>query len=303
MALLTKQMSCKPTSRPLADKPATTGAGLGIGLRSQHAAEFIEKKPALDWLEILADNYLDAGGVEHRHLQRIREDYPFALHSVGMSIGGSAKLDRDYLRQLKALGERYACQDFSDHLCFTSVGESQMHDLLPLPRNEETIRHVAQRIRDIQDFLGQSILVENVSCYLQYKNSDIDEAGFLNAVCTEADCGLLLDLNNLYVNQQNHGLMAAEIIAGIDRRHIREIHLGGFEDCGHYLLDAHNHPVADPVWDLYETLIQELPQVASLIEWDNDLPPLSKLLAEANKARCLSERSGGADIRRKSAPS
>ena len=282
--------------RPRESKPdsasyADFGAGIGVGLRSQHAAEFIEKKPPVDWLEVLADNYLSAGGIERRQLERIRQDYPIALHSVSMSIGGSAELDWDYLKQLKDLGERYDCSCFSDHLCFTSVGDKQMHDLLPLPRNEEVVKHVAARIRRIQDFLGQSILVENISTYLQYKHSDLSEADFLNAVCAEAECFLLLDVNNLYVNQCNHGIAADKTMADIRAEYIRAIHLGGFEDYGNYLLDAHNHPVADAVWDLYAMLLRQGIHAATLIEWDNDLPPLSKLLAEADKARRCHELS------------
>lgn len=263
---------------------------MGIGLRNQHAAEFIACKPPLDWVEILADNYLDAGGIEHKHLERIRHDYPFALHSVGMSIGGSSPLDRTYLQQLKSLGERYACGVFSDHLCFTSVGTVQMHDLLPLPYNEETLKHVVKRIQHIQDFLGQAILVENVSSYLQYKNSSLHEADFLNAVCEEAGCSLLLDLNNLYVNQYNHGTSAEKTMNNIRMEHVGEIHLGGFEDYNDYLLDAHNHAVAEPVWRLYASLLRQKPEVATMVEWDNDLPPLSELLAEAYKARRLSKQ-------------
>ena len=271
--------------RPGSASYADFGAGIGIGLRSQHAAEFIKKKPCVDWLEVLADNYLSAGGIEHQHLDCIRQDYPIALHSVGMSIGGSAELNWDYLKQLKDLGKRYDCSCFSDHLCFTSVGDKQMHDLLPLPRNEEAVKHVAARIRRIQDFLGQSMLVENISAYLQYKHSDLSEADFLNAVCAEAKCFLLLDVNNLYVNQRNHGIAADETMAGIRAEYIRAIHLGGFEDYGNYLLDAHNNPVADAVWDLYVALLRQGVQAATLIEWDNALPPLSDLLAEADKAR------------------
>ena len=265
---------------------------LGIGLRSQHAVEFINTKPRLDWLEILADNYLSAGGVEHQHLERIRQDYPFGLHSVSMSIGGCAELDWDYLQQLKHLGERYSCSCFSDHLCFTAVGDTQIHDLLPLPRNEETIKHVVARIQRIQDFLGQAILVENVSTYLQYKNSQLSEADFLNAVCAEAGCFLLLDLSNLYVNQYNHGMQAEKIMRAIQQEYIAEIHLGGFEDYGNYLLDAHNQQIAEPVWELYADLLGEGVCVATLLEWDNDLPPLSELLTEVYKARRLYEQIG-----------
>ena len=282
-------------SKPNSTSYTDFGSGIGIGLRNQHAAEFIKERPAVDWLEVLADNYLSAGGIEHHHLEQIRQNYPIALHSVGMSIGGIAELDWSYLKQLKDLGKRYDCSCFSDHLCFTSVGDKQMHDLLPLPHNEEAVKHIAERLRRIQDFLGQPMLVENVSTYLQYKHSDLSEADFLNAVCAEAGCFLLLDVSNLYVNQRNHGIAADKTIAGIRTECICAIHLGGFEDYDNYLLDAHNHPVADAVWDLYAVLLQRGTQAATLIEWDNELPPLPDLLAEADKARCLHRQLHTAD--------
>jgi uncharacterized protein (UPF0276 family) len=201
-----------------------------------------------------------------------------------MSLGGTDPLDIEYLRSIKRLVRDYEPVQVSDHLCFSSHASHQYHDLLPLPYTEEALRHVEGRIRQVQDFLGMRILVENVSSYLTYGHSSLGEAEFLAALTEMSDCNLLLDVNNAYVNEVNHGDPARNFLQHLPLDRIREIHLAGYEDKGDYLIDAHNNPVADPVWALYRDTIQQLPEAPVLIEWDNDIPSLETLFGEAARA-------------------
>ena len=259
---------------------------VGIGLREAHVADILRDQPGIGWFEALADNYFSSGGLALRQLEAVRRDYPVALHCVGMSLGSVAPPDYDYLAVVKRLAERYQALWISDHLCFTAVGDMQMHDLLPLPFTEEAVESAALKILKVQDFLGQRILIENVSSYLTYKHSTMDEIDFLSAVSERADCHILLDLNNWYVNVRNHGHEAVGTLERLPLERVREIHLGGFQDRGDYLLDAHDHPVADPVWHVFEEFTAMCSGVPVLIEWDNQLPALQTLLDEAGKAKC-----------------
>jgi uncharacterized protein (UPF0276 family) len=204
-----------------------------------------------------------------------------------MSLGGTDPLDIEYLRNIKRLVRDYEPAQVSDHLCFSSHTSHQYHDLLPLPYTEEALRHVDERIRRVQDFLGMRILVENVSSYLTYRHSILGEAEFLAALTEMSDCNLLLDVNNAYVNEVNHGDSARDFLERLPLDRIHEIHLAGYEDKGDYLIDAHNNRVADPVWALYRDTIQRLPRAPVLIEWDNDIPALETLLGEAARAERL----------------
>lgn len=268
--------------------------GVGIGFRETHASELIQQKPDIGWLEVLSDNFFAEGGLAHQELEELRAHYPIALHSVAMSIGSIDPLDWSYLGKIQQLAKRYKPAIISDHLCFSSVDGVQLHDLIPLPQNEETVAHVGQRIRQVQDFFEQKILIENISSYLTYKESNLSDAEFINAIAQTADCGILLDLNNLYVNAYNHGHSHEKTLNAIDFDRVGQIHLGGFEDKGHYLLDAHNHAVTPAVWDMFAQFVKMRPEnkdVLVLVEWDNDIPDLNTLLNEAKTANKLLQTS------------
>jgi len=264
-------------------------SGVGIGLRDPHFEQLMNEDHAVPWLELLADNFLARGGLQPRQLERIARRYPVTLHCVGMNLGGVDPLDFDYLAEIRRIAQTVGAAWVSDHLCFTSHAGRHYHDLLPLPFSDEAVRHIAGRIQQVQDFLGRRMVVENVSAYLRV-DAPLSEAEFLTAVCAEADCELLLDVNNLYVNQVNLGLDAAQALASLPLGRVREVHLAGFEDQGEYLIDAHNNPVSEPVWALYADLIARLPEVAVCIEWDNDIPTLEVLLGEARRASGLVDR-------------
>ncbi|MDD9863558.1 MAG: DUF692 family protein [Gammaproteobacteria bacterium] len=264
--------------------PDTGIGGVGIGLRSPHVERILAGGLGIRWLEILADNYLAQGGRCRRDLERLRANHPCTFHCVGMSIGSGDALNLEYLDAIKALADRYQPAWVSDHLCFVSAQGEYQNDLLPLPYTEEAVRHAADRIARIQERLGRRILIENVSCYLDFRHSTMSEAEFVNAVCERADCFLLLDINNLYVNQVNLGTPAQEFLDAVDIGRIREIHLAGFEQKEGFVIDAHNHPVSENVWQLYESFIAANPRIPTLIEWDFDIPGLDRLLEEARKA-------------------
>ena len=272
-----------------------TLTGTGLGLRSAHIARVLSEQPPVPWFEILADNHTAPGGLIPRQLAAVRSDYPITFHCVGMSLGGTDPLDYDYLRTLKDLMQTYEPVQVSDPLCFSSHASHQYHDLLPLPYTGEALRHVSERIRRVQDFLGVRLLVENVSSYLSYRHSTLTEAEFLAALAEDADCDLLFDVNNAYVNEINHGDPAGNFIKQLPLNRIREIHLAGYEDKGDYLIDAHNNRVADPVWALFAHVIQQLPDIPLLIEWDNDIPALDILLDEAAQAEHI-RTTGNAEV-------
>ncbi|MDD9807251.1 MAG: DUF692 family protein [Gammaproteobacteria bacterium] len=276
--------------------------GVGVGLRSPHVAEIAAGRRDVGWLEILADNYLAEGGRCHRDLERVRENHACTFHCVGMSVGSADELNDDYLGQIKALADRYQPAWVSDHLCFVSARGEYQHDLLPLPRTEEAVRHAAERIGRIQERLRRRILIENISCYLEFEHSAMSEAEFVNAVCERADCGLLLDINNLYVNQVNLGADARDFLATVNTGRVHEIHLAGVEKKRGFVIDAHNHPVSNEVWDLYASFIEKNPQIPTLIEWDFDVPDLDTLVAEAHKAEARYPKPAARTPRANTAP-
>jgi uncharacterized protein (UPF0276 family) len=220
-------------------------------------------------------------------LERVRRDYPVALHGVSMSLGAAEPLDARYLARLKELIERIEPAVVSDHLCWTGLGGHNSHDLLPLPRTQEAARVAARKIRRAQEVLGRRILVENVSSYLEFRDSEMPEADFLRAVVEDADCGILLDVNNLYVNARNHGLDPVRFLDRIPPARVAQIHLAGHEDHGALVIDTHDHPVADPVWDLYRKAVERLGPVPTLIEWDAEIPAFDVVLGEARKADAI----------------
>jgi uncharacterized protein (UPF0276 family) len=263
--------------------------GFGLGLRPDHYQAILDDEPAIDWLEIVSENYLVDGGRPLRMLDRIAERYPLAMHGVSLSIGGSDPLDRDYLRRLAALARRVRPQLISDHLCWTAIDGVQLHDLMPLPHTEEALRHVAARVRQVQDVLGRQILLENVSSYLRFDGDTLAEWQFLAELVAESGCGLLLDVNNVYVNSRNHGFDALAFLDGLPRGGVRQIHLAGHSrDAGSGLLiDTHDAPVCDAVWKLYGEALARFGAVPTMIERDDHIPPLAELLAELDRARSI----------------
>lgn len=261
--------------------------GFGLGLRPAHYEAIFADRPAVDWFEVLSENYMVEGGQPLRQLDRVRADYPVVMHGVSLSIGGSAPLDRDYLARLRALTERVQPAWVSDHLCWTGIDGFNLHDLMPMPWTEEALEHVAGRVRQVQDFLGRRILLENVSSYLAFEHSTLSEWEFLNELAARADCLLLLDVNNVHVSAFNHGFAAERYIDALDPARVWQIHLAGHTHQGSHLIDTHDRPVAEPVWALYAHALGRLGPVSTMIERDADIPPLADLLAELDRARAL----------------
>jgi uncharacterized protein (UPF0276 family) len=270
----------------------TSLQGIGIGLRADHYETIERTRPDVPWFEVLVDNYLGKGGSAWQHLDTIRRDYPVSFHGVGLSLGGSDPLDRRYLARLRQAIEVFEPLQISDHLCWTSSHGYHSHDLLPLPYTEETIHHVAGRIAEVQDCLGRPLLIENVSSYLQYRQSTLPEWEFLVAVAEQADCLILLDINNIHVSASNHGFDASRYLEGVPVTRVREMHLAGYEDHGSHLLDTHSRPVQPPVWELYDQALARFGPVPTLIEWDNAIPAFEVLHREAQRAQQRMDRVG-----------
>jgi uncharacterized protein (UPF0276 family) len=267
-----------------------TTLGFGLGLRVEHYAEIFAGQPAVDWFEALTENYLVPGGRPLHNLMKVRERFPVALHGVSLSIGSTTPLDLSYLAQVKALANRVQPTWVSDHLCWTGVNGKNLHDLLPLPYTEEALAHVVARVRAVQEILGRRILLENVSSYLAFHDSRMTEWEFLAAVAREADCLILLDVNNVYVSSVNHEFDPLAYLDGIPGERVQQIHLAGHESHGDYLIDTHDHPVPDAVWSLYQEALRRYGHVPTMIERDANIPPLAELEAELRIARRLAEQ-------------
>lgn len=269
-------------------------ARAGIGLRAEHYREVVATRPPVGWFEVHSENYFGDGGAPHHYLEQVRRDYPLSLHGVGLSLGSADELNRVHLEKLKALIRRYEPGLVSDHLSWSSVDGRYLNDLLPLPYTGESLRHVAARVSAVQDFLGQEILIENPSSYLQYRHSDMGEAEFLAELSARSGCGILLDVNNIYVSASNHGYDAQAYLRAIPSARVREIHLAGHTvnryPEGEILIDTHNARVCDAVWALYRDALIHVGPAPTLIEWDTDLPALSVLLDEACKAEAIQEK-------------
>ena len=261
--------------------------GFGLGLRTAHYSAFLARPWPVDWLEILSDNYLVPGGKPMRMLDDIRTRYPMAMHGVSLSIGSVAGPDARYLERIAALARRIDPLWISDHLCWTGVHGRQIHDLLPLPYTEESLRVVVRNVERVQEALGRRILLENVSSYLEYVDSAMPEWEFLREVCERADCLLLLDINNIHVSAVNHGFDAFDFLRRVPAHRVQQIHLAGHTDHGHYLVDTHDHPVADPVWALYRAACERFGPVATMIERDDNIPALEELVDELAVARSV----------------
>ena len=270
--------------------PRLPHLGFGLGLRRQHYNDILETSPNIDWFEIISENYMIPGGKPLDFLDRIRADYPLVMHGVSLSIGSTSAFDKQYLRDLRILAERIEPAWISDHLCWTGVHGQNMHDLLPLPYTEETAYHVAERVNIVQDYLGRRILLENVSSYASYIDSSMSEWEFISLICKKADCMLLLDVNNIYVSSFNHGFDAQEFIDGIPADRVQQIHLAGHHNQGDYIIDTHDAPVIDPVWDLYRYALSRIGSVSTMIERDDHIPELSELLQELDVARNIATK-------------
>ncbi len=259
--------------------------GFGLGLRTTHYEEILESQPRVDWFEALSENYMVRGGKPLYYLERIRADYPVVLHGVSLSIGSTDPLDLEYLRALKTLADRIEPAWVSDHLCWTGMARQNIHDLLPLPYTPEAVDHVASRIARVQDFLQRPILIENVSSYVTFNQSEMTEWEFIKALAERTDCLLLLDVNNVYVSGFNHGFDPHEFIDALPAERIQQIHLAGHSNRGSHIIDTHDAPIIDEVWKLYGYTIEALGPVATMIERDDHIPGLATLVSELDQAR------------------
>lgn len=264
-------------------------ARAGIGLRAPHYAEIIEQRPAIAWLEVHSENFFADGGKPHAILEQVRALYPISLHGVGLSLGSSDPLNQWHLQKLKCLIDRYQPGLVSEHLAWNSVDNRYLNDLLPIPYTEEALWHIVARIQQVQEYIGRQILIENLSSYLQFRESYIPEWEFISEVARRSGCGILLDINNIYVNAHNHGFAPADYLEAIPPVAVKEIHLAGHSQEGNYLLDTHSQPVCEEVWQLYTQAITKFGQAPTLIEWDCDIPSLPVLLNEAQHAQCILE--------------
>jgi uncharacterized protein len=268
--------------------PGPIPARAGIGLRAQHHDELLRARPGIGWLEAHSENYFADGGAQIDYLMRLRAHYPLSLHGVGLSLGSTDALDREHLWRLKRLVDLSQPALVSEHLSWGSSGGTYLNDLLPLPYTEEALEHMIRRVIQVQDYLGRQILIENVSSYLEFTGSGLREWDFLNALAFESGCGLLLDINNVYVSSCNHGFDARLFLSHIARQHVHEMHLAGHSINEHddvrILIDTHSKPVCAEVWDLYGLAIRRFGPRHTLIEWDTDIPALDVLVAEAAHA-------------------
>jgi hypothetical protein len=270
--------------------------GVGVGLRIKHYPEIFDQGlgAGVDWFEIISENFMVAGGLPLHNLGRALDRFPVVQHGVSLSIGSTEPLDWDYLKKLKALIQRTRSPWVSDHLCWTGAHGVNLHDLLPLPYTAATVKWVAERARAVQDFLGVRLAIENVSSYMTYTASEMTEWEFLSAVVQEADCGILLDVNNIYVSSFNHAFDPNVYVDAVPHDRVVQMHLAGHTNHGRYILDTHNDHVIDPVWDLYRRALRRVGPVSTLIEWDDDIPPFPVLVAEAEKARAIRDEVLGA---------
>lgn len=270
-----------PTPHPAVSLPISAG----LGLRAPHLRQVRQEMPAIAWFEVHSENYFVSGGPALAVLEEIRQNYPLSLHGVGMSLGGADDLDRDHLRQLKALAERLQPAAISEHLCWSAIGGRWLNDLLPLPYTREALDQVCRHVEQVQETLGRAILVENVSSYLRFRPEEMPEWAFVAEVAKRTGCGVLLDVNNIHVSACNHGFSAVDFLAGIAVGSVGEIHLAGYEEVDGLLVDTHSRPVYPAVWELYRAALERFGPLPTLIEWDQDIPSLDILRGEAATAQ------------------
>ncbi len=261
--------------------------GFGLGLRPQHYAEILATSPKVDWFEVISENYMVPGGQPLRMLDRIVERYPVVMHGVSLSIASTAPLDMDYLAALKKLATRVDPKWISDHLCWTGVHGVNLHDLMPVPYTEEALNHVAGRIAKVQDYLGRRLVIENVSSYIEYECSEMSEWEFVAELARRADCWLLLDVNNVFVSGINHDFDMRKFLSAIPPERVVQFHLAGHSEGDTCLIDTHDHPVCEDVWKLYGKALERFGAVSTMIERDDNIPPLADLVAELEHARAI----------------
>ncbi len=267
-------------------KPATfPRLGHGLGLRPAHWDHILQGDHGVDWFEIISENFIDNEGRSMRLLEQVRKDYPVVAHGVSMSIGSADPLRQDYLKKLKALLDRIEPAWFSDHLCWTGINQKNSHDLLPLPQTKLVVEHVSDRIDQVQNFMGRRMLIENVSSYVTFKDSEMSEWEFISEIANRSGCGILLDINNIYVNSFNHKFDAKEYINAIPKESVAQFHLAGHTNQETFLIDTHSDRMIDPAWDLYKLAVQRFGDVPTLVEWDDHIPTFEVLLDESKKAR------------------
>jgi len=268
--------------------PRPASLGFGLGLRAQHYRDILDGNPAVDWFEVISENYMVPGGQPLRMLDAIAERYPVVMHGVSLSIASTSPLNRDYLSSLDALARRVKPRWISDHLCWTGVHGTNLHDLLPVPYTEEALEHVVSRISQVQDFLGRRLVIENVSSYIAYECSEMSEWEFVAEVARRADCWLLLDVNNVFVSGVNHDFSTARFLDAIPADRVVQFHLAGHSEGETCLIDTHDQPVSDDVWTLYARAIERFGPVSTMIERDDNIPPLANLVEELDRARGVS---------------
>ncbi len=271
-------------------------SSFGLGLRTEHYNDFLKKPQPVEWLEVISENFMVDGGKPLTILERIRADYPMTMHGVSMSIGSINGLDKSYLNKLKVLEQRIEPMWVSDHLCWTGVHGKNLHDLLPLPYTEEALQVIARNVMQAQDVLQRPLVLENVSSYVEFDSSEMTEWEFLSEVCQATGCYLLLDINNIYVSAFNHDFSPTDFIQGVPADRIMQFHLAGHQDNGDHLIDTHDHAVCDGVWELYRQALIRFGPVPTMIEWDDKIPPLQKLLSELDKARGIASSVLGTNI-------
>jgi uncharacterized protein len=261
--------------------------GFGLGLRPQHYAEILGSNPPIDWFEVISENYMIPGGQPLRMLDAITERYPVVMHGVSLSIASTAPMDLEYLAELKKLERRTNPKWISDHLCWTGVHGMNLHDLLPIPYTDEALKHVVNRIKQVQDYLGRRIAIENVSSYITFESSTMEEWDFVRAMAEEADCWLLLDVNNVFVSGSNHDFSTHAFIKNLPVDRVVQFHLAGHSEGETCLIDTHDEPVCEEVWQLYAKALARFGAVSTMIERDDNIPPLAELVAEVCKARSI----------------
>lgn len=270
--------------------------GFGVGLRAEHWPYIQEHEPRVGWFEIISENYMDSGGSARRMLDWVSERYPMVMHGVSLSIGGTDPLDREYLGKLKALARDISAVWVSDHVCWTGVAGINTHDLLPIPFTEESLAHVAARTKTVQELLERPIVFENPSTYASFATSTMPEVEFVTRLTDATGCGLLLDVNNVYVSSVNNGFDAAEYLRSFPHHRVVEMHLAGHTNLGTHIIDTHDRPVADAVWDLYAAAVELCGPVSTLLEWDDSIPPFSRMEDELRKAERVAAAVAPVDV-------
>lgn len=274
----------QPSTQP-SNRFGLPDLGLGVGLRTTHFPHVLAHTPDVDWFEIVSENFLHTGGRPLEVLDRVAERYPIVMHGVSMSLGSTDPVDRDYLRELRALAERVNAVWLGDHVCWTGVAGKNSHDLLPVPYTEEALRHMIARVRQVQDVLERPLVLENPSTYVSFHASTMSEPEFLARLAEEADCALLVDVNNIYVSARNHGFDALDWFDPIPWERVVQVHLAGHTDHGTHCIDTHTGQVIDPVWELYAELVRRAGPRATMVEWDQDIPEFEVVHAEVLRAR------------------